>query len=155
MPFVEVFAKRGSLTDRQRAHITDTLVAEVMVAEGAPDTESARSISWLLLHEVDTWVVGGRPVGSGEPPRYVVRVAVPAGSLDDAKRADMVARVVAVLADADDDPGRLYNEPVAWVHINEIPEGNWGALGRVVGFADIAGYVLTGSTTGAGAPVAS
>jgi hypothetical protein len=44
---------------------------------------------------------------------------------------------------------------VAWVHINEIPEGNWGALGRVVGFADIAGYVLTGSTSAAGAPVAS
>jgi len=36
---------------------------------------------------------------------------------------------------------------VAWVHINEIPEGNWGALGRVVSFADIAGYVITGSTT--------
>jgi hypothetical protein len=30
---------------------------------------------------------------------------------------------------------------------NEIPGGNWGALGRVVGFAGIAGYVITGSTT--------
>ena len=29
MPFVEVFAKRGSLTDRQRAHITDNLVGGI------------------------------------------------------------------------------------------------------------------------------
>jgi len=147
MPFVEVFAKRGSLTEKQRAHINDTLVAEVMMAEGAPDTETARSISWLLLHEVDTFVVGGQPVDPSEPARFVVRVGVPAGSLDDDKRADMVDRITRVLASSDDDPDRFYREPVAWVHINEIPEGNWGALGRVVGFADIAGYVITGSTT--------
>lgn len=147
MPFVEVFVPRDSLTDKQRAQITDTLVSEVMVAEGAPDTEAARSISWLLLHEVDTWVVGGRAVDGSEPTRFVVRVAVPAGSLDDAKRADMVQRITAVLAEVDDDPQRLYTDPVAWVHINEIPEGNWGALGRVVGFADVAGFVTTGSTS--------
>ena len=147
MPFVEVFVPRDSLTDKQRAQITDTLVSEVMAAEGAPDTEAARSISWLLLHEVDTWVVGGRAVDGSEPTRFVVRVAVPAGSLDDAKRSDMVKRITTVLADADDDPQRLYADPVAWVHINEIPEGNWGALGRVVGFADVAGFVTTRSTS--------
>jgi phenylpyruvate tautomerase PptA (4-oxalocrotonate tautomerase family) len=146
MPFVEVFVPTGSLTDAQRAHITDTLVAEVMVAEGAPDTAAARSISWLLMHEVDTWVVGGQKLDGSEPTRFVVRVAVPSGSLDDAKRADMVQRITRVLADADDNPERFSLEPVAWVHINEIPEGNWGALGRVVGFADIAGFVVTGST---------
>ena len=146
MPFVEVFAPRGSLTDKQRACITDTLVAEVMAAEGAPDTEAARSISWLVVHEVDTWVVGGRAVDGSEPTRFVVRVAVPSGSLDDAKRTDMVERITRVLAEADDDPQRFSRDPVAWVHINEIPEGNWGALGRVVGFADITGFVTTGST---------
>ena len=59
MPFVEVFARRGSLSERQRRHMSQALVAEVMAAEGAPDTEAARSISWLVIHEVDTWVVGG------------------------------------------------------------------------------------------------
>ena len=152
MPFVEVFAKRGSLSENQRAAISDTLVAEVMMAEGAPDTETARSISWLLVHELDAWVVGGRAVDAAEPPRFVVRVGVPAGSLDDAKRADMIERITRVLAQSDEDPERFYREPVAWVHINEIPEGNWGALGRVVGFADIAGYVITGSTTPVPAP---
>ncbi|SRR6266536_129071 len=145
MPFVEVFARRGSLSERQRRHMSQALVAEVMAAEGAPDTEAARSISWLVIHEVDTWVVGGRPAEETEPPRFLVRVAVPAGSLDDGKRADMVGRITRVLAAADDDSRRLFRHPAAWVHINEIPEGNWGAAGQVVGLADIARYVVTGS----------
>jgi phenylpyruvate tautomerase PptA (4-oxalocrotonate tautomerase family) len=142
MPFVEVFTPRGSLSDARRAQVAERLVAEVMRAEGAPDTPAARSISWLVWQEIDAWWVGGRPVGAGEAPRYVVRVAIPAGSLDDHKRRDMVERVTGVLAAAEDDPGRLQREPVAWVHLNEIPEGNWGAMGRVMHFADIAAFVV-------------
>lgn len=144
MPFVELFTPRGSLTEAQRSAIGEKLVAEIMAAEGAPDTPTARSISWLVVQEVDAWVVGGVPADPAEPARYVVRVAVPAGSLDDTRRADMVARITRVLAAADPDPDRLYRNPDAWVHINEIPEGNWGALGRVVRFADIAHYAITG-----------
>jgi phenylpyruvate tautomerase PptA (4-oxalocrotonate tautomerase family) len=55
---------------------------------------------------------------------------------DDAKRRDIVERVTRALAATDDDPARLTRDPVAWVHSNEIPEGNWGA--------DIASYVTTG-----------
>jgi phenylpyruvate tautomerase PptA (4-oxalocrotonate tautomerase family) len=144
MPFVEVFTPRGAVSEARRNAVGEALVAEVMRAEGAPDTPAARAISWLVWHDVDGWWVGGRRAGAGEAPRFVVRVAVPAGSLDDAKRRDMVERVTRVLAASDDDPGRLAREPVAWVHINEVPEGNWGAMGRVVGFADIAGFVVTG-----------
>jgi phenylpyruvate tautomerase PptA (4-oxalocrotonate tautomerase family) len=153
MPFVEVFTKRGSLGERQRTQITHELVAEVMTAEGAPDTEAARSISWLVLQEVDTWVVGGRPVEASEPPRFVVRVGVPAGSLDDHKRADMIQRITRVLAAADDDPDRFREQPLAWVHINEIPDGNWGARGQVARLADIAAYVTNGSPTDSPAAV--
>src|SRR6185436_16142349 len=147
MPFVEVFTPRGAVTEARRNAVGERVVAEVMRAEGAPDTPAARSISWLVWQEVDCWWVGGRKAGTAEPPRFVVRVAVPAGSLDDDKRRDMVERVTRVLAATDDEPGRLTREPVAWVHINEIPEGNWGAMGRVVRFADIVDYVVTGGVT--------
>jgi hypothetical protein len=36
-----------------------------------------------------------------------------------------------VLSNADDKPERLLDEPLAWVHINEVPKGNWGAVGKV------------------------
>lgn len=100
-----------------------------MNAEGAPDSESARAISWLVWHDVAAWSVGGRPPKASEPPRYVVRVSVPAGSMNDQKRSEMVTRVTTVLAEVDDDPDRMANEPAAWVHITEVPEGNWGGAG--------------------------
>jgi phenylpyruvate tautomerase PptA (4-oxalocrotonate tautomerase family) len=144
MPFVELFAPKGALDSERGRAAARSLVAEVMKAEGAPDTPAARSISWLVVHEPDGWFVGGEPVEAGTPPRYVVRVSVPAGSLDDAKRADMIDRVTRVLASAEEDAGRLYREPAAWVHIHEVPEGNWGAVGRAVGLRDIVSYVSTG-----------
>ena len=144
MPFVEVFTPRGTVREERRNAVGERLVAEVMRAEGAPDTAAARSISWLVWQEVDGWWVGGQRAGATEAPRFVVRVAVPAGSLDEAKRRDMVERVTRVLAATDADPARLTRDPVAWVHINEIPEGNWGAMGRVVRFPDIVDFVVTG-----------
>jgi phenylpyruvate tautomerase PptA (4-oxalocrotonate tautomerase family) len=128
----------------RRQRLGQRLVHEVMRAEGAPDTPEARSISWLLVHDIDEWWIGDAPWSSAGGTRYVVRVGVPAGSLDDAKRQDMIERVTRVLADTEDDPERLRREPVAWIHIDEIPEGNWGALGRVVRFADIASFVVQG-----------
>ncbi|KAB2350150.1 tautomerase family protein [Actinomadura rudentiformis] len=115
-----------------------------MVAEGAPDTEAARSISWLVVNEIDAWFVGGRQLPAGEKPKYVVRVGVPAGSMNDDKRHDIVRRVTRVLADADTDPERLTQANAAWVHINEIPEGNWGAGGEIVRIEDIAAFVTSG-----------
>jgi phenylpyruvate tautomerase PptA (4-oxalocrotonate tautomerase family) len=139
MPFVELFAPKGSLDTEKGRRAKSALVSEVMLAEGAPDTQAARDISWLVVTEPDAWFVGGEPIGA-EPPRFVVRVSVPAGSLDDGKRRDMIQRITRVLADADDEPGRLYDTPAAWVHINEVPEGNWGAFGRPVGLSDVIAF---------------
>ncbi|TYB67748.1 hypothetical protein FXF51_13310 [Nonomuraea sp. PA05] len=144
MPFVELFVPKGSLDPEHREKIGGRLVSEVMIAEGAPDNEAARSISWLLVNEIDAWFVGGRQLPAGEKPKYVVRVGVPAGSMTDDKRQDIVRRVTRVLADADSDPARFNQPTSAWVHINEIPEGNWGAGGEIVRIEDIAAFVISG-----------
>jgi phenylpyruvate tautomerase PptA (4-oxalocrotonate tautomerase family) len=144
VPFVELFVPKGSLDEDRREKIGAQLVSEVMIAEGAPDTEAARSISWLVVNEIDAWFVGGRRLPAGEKPKYVVRVGVPAGSMNDDKRRDIVRRVTRVLADADGDPGRFAEATAAWVHINEIPEGNWGARGEIVRIEDIAALVTSG-----------
>ncbi|MFI2228519.1 4-oxalocrotonate tautomerase family protein [Nocardia testacea] len=144
MPFVELFVPKGSLDTEHREKIGGRLVSEVMLAEGAPDTEAARSISWLVVNEIDAWFVGGQQVPADDKPRYVVRVGVPAGSMNDDKRRDIVERVTRVLADADEDPARFTEAATAWVHINEIPEGNWGARGQVVRTEDIIALVSAG-----------
>ncbi|MFC4906967.1 tautomerase family protein [Actinomadura gamaensis] len=144
MPFVELFVRRGTLAPERRDEIGGRLVSEVMLAEGAPDTETARAISWLVVNEIDAWFVGGRPLPADEKPKYVVRVGVPAGSMNDDKRRDIVERVTRVLADADDEPERFTQAATAWVHINEIPEGNWGARGKIVRTEDIVALVANG-----------
>ncbi|WP_067635632.1 tautomerase family protein [Nocardia coubleae] len=131
----------GSLDQESREKIGGQLVSEVMLAEGAPDTAAARSISWLVVNEIDAWFVGGQRLPAGGSPKYVVRVGVPAGSMNDDKRRDIVRRVNRVLADADEDPARFADAATAWVHINEIPEGNWGAGGEIVRIEDIVALV--------------
>ncbi|WP_431898489.1 tautomerase family protein [Nonomuraea sp. bgisy101] len=148
MPFVELFAPKGALRGERGRRVKEQLVAEVMLAEGAPDTAAAREISWLVLNEPDAWFVGGRQVLDKEHPRYVVRVSVPAGSLNDAKRADMIERITRVLSEAEDDPRRIYDRPVAWVHLVEIPDGNWGAMGRVFRLPDIVDFTSTAAVAG-------
>ena len=149
MPLIEVFTPKGSLSEEQRKVIAEDLFAEVLAAEGAPDNEAARSISWVLIHDVETWSVGGQEVGAGEPPRFIVKVSVPKGALNDERRADMMARVNALLAKSDPDPSRFQSPLAAWVHINEVPDGNWGAAGNVVRVADVAALMGLRAPVGA------
>ena len=130
MPFVEVFAPHGSVDPEQRTRISSMLVAEVMRAEGAPETEAPRSSSWT---DVKYWTVF-QPTDAREPAHYVVRISVPAASMTDEKRADIVARVSKVLADADAHRFRPHRRPTAWVQIMEVADAD----GRVVRFAEIA-----------------
>lgn len=144
MPFVEVFSPPGAVSAEQRKQIAEHLVPEVMKAEGAPDNEFARAISWLVWHEGTLWSIGGQIIEADEPPRYVVRVTVPAASQNDATRAAIVKAVTEVLADADEDPDRVRNGLASFVLLNEVPEGDWGSMGRIFSFKEIASFVLTG-----------
>lgn len=144
MMLVELFARRDSLSAAQRRHVSERLIVELISAPGAPADllERGRAMSWVVVHELDTWVVGGPPVGPMEPPHYLVRVTVPGGHLNDAMRTEVVARVTRVLAEVQDDPQRLYREADAWVHIIEVPDGNLGTFGRIVSTADLTRLVV-------------
>lgn len=138
MMFVELFAPKGALGPEQRQRVAERLATEVMREESAPPAviEASLAISHVVVHEPDTWLIGGRPVESTEAPRYLVRVSVP-----NAWRKEMsehvISRVTRVLADVDDDPHRLYREPHAWVHVVGVPEGSMGSLGQVMGSTEI------------------
>jgi YHS domain-containing protein len=141
MMFIELFVPKGALSTEQRRRLSERLIIEFMTEEeeaSAPAAviEASRAIEQVVVHEPDTWIVGGRPVDPAEPPRYVVRVSVP-GSWRKEMSAEVISRVTRVLAEADADPQRLYREPHAWVHVIGIPEGSCGAFGQVMGSSDI------------------
>lgn len=141
MMFIELFVPKGALSADQRRRISERLITEFMTDEeehGAPAAvlEAARSIWQVVVHEPETWIVGGRPVDPDEPPRYMVRVSVP-GSWRKDMSGEVVSRVTRVLAEGEEDPRRLYDEPAAWVHVVGISEGSLGAFGQVMESADI------------------
>jgi YHS domain-containing protein/phenylpyruvate tautomerase PptA (4-oxalocrotonate tautomerase family) len=146
MNLIELFAPAGALSDRQRRRLGERLVTELIRADGAPPeiNERGRGLTWLVVHEPEVWTVGGRPVERSDAPRYVVRLNVPGGHMNDGMRAELVSRVTRVIAESEDDPRRVYERPDAWVHINEVPSGNIGGFGQVMPTSDITRMVLSG-----------
>lgn len=141
MMFFEVFVPKGALSAEQRQQLGERLIAEFMTDEeqqSAPAEviQASRAIEQVVVHEPDTWIMGGRPVDPSQPPCYVVRVSVPNAWRKDLS-AEVIARVTRILAAADPNPRRLYDEPVAWVHVVGLPEGSIGAFGQVMGSSDI------------------
>ena len=75
MPMIDLTVPAGSLEPDAAATLLDELATMLLRAEGAPDTEFFREITWVYLHEVPAVAVGGRPGGA---PRFRVAITVPA-----------------------------------------------------------------------------
>lgn len=143
MMFTEVFVPKGVFGRDELDALAQRLTTRELhapPADGEPGETHADpgvlefldSITHVVVHEVDVWVAGGRRLGAGEPPRYVVRVHVPGPWRKDLSDS-LVTRITRALAASDPDPDRLYREPHAEVHVLGVPDGGYGAFGRVVG----------------------
>lgn len=64
----------------------------------------------------------------------LVRISVPAGSLDDDKKTLMIAKVTDAVVEAEGIPGA---RQFTWVLIDEVADGGWGIAGKTVTLAKI------------------
>jgi phenylpyruvate tautomerase PptA (4-oxalocrotonate tautomerase family) len=138
MPMLDAFIPEGALSsDAERAllsRLTDILLRN----EGAdPADPRARGLAWVFLHRPAAVFVAGE---RSSAPRYRIVASVPEGQFDGERRAAMVKDVTEAVLAAEDgaypaDPQRV------WVFASEIPDGTWGAAGRINTLADIVGYV--------------
>lgn len=139
MPMIDITIPQGALASHAERRLLDRLTDVLLEHEGAdPTNPVARSLAWVFLHRPAAMYVAGKPVAE---PRYRVVASVPEGQFDDKRRAAMVAAVTSVVLDAEGgtrprDPARV------WVFAREIPDGTWGAGGRIARLADIVGMVL-------------
>jgi phenylpyruvate tautomerase PptA (4-oxalocrotonate tautomerase family) len=137
MPMLDAHIPAGALSDdaekRLLAQLTDLLIEN----EGAdPTNPQVRSIAWLFVHRPEAVYVAGAPA---QAPRYRFIASVPEGQYDPERREAMAASITEAVLDAEDgahdrDPARV------WVFTPEVPDGTWGALGRIVTLADIATF---------------
>jgi phenylpyruvate tautomerase PptA (4-oxalocrotonate tautomerase family) len=144
MPMLDAFIPEGALPKEAEEKLIARLTDLLLEHEGAdPTNETARSIAWVFVHRPQVYVAGA----PAQAPRYRIIPSVPEGQYDDERRAAMVAAVTEAVLDAEDgaydrDPGRV------WVFPNDIRDGRWGALGRIVTLADIATFVTGDAEVG-------
>jgi phenylpyruvate tautomerase PptA (4-oxalocrotonate tautomerase family) len=134
---LDAFIPEGALSPEAEKQLLSQVTDLLIEHEGAdPTNETVRSIAWVFLHRPETVFVAGSPATE---PRYRFVVSVPEGQFDDERRQAMVAALTDAVLDAEDgtrerDPSRV------WVFANEVPDGTWGAIGRIVTLADIATF---------------
>jgi phenylpyruvate tautomerase PptA (4-oxalocrotonate tautomerase family) len=147
MPMLDAYIPAGALApdaeEQLLARLTDLLIEN----EGAdPSNPKVRSIAWLFVHRPEAVFVAGAPATA---PRYRFIASVPEGQYDPDRRMAMVRDITDAVLDAEAgaherDPGRV------WVFTPEVPDGTWGALGRVVTLADIATFATGDPEAGRG-----
>src|SRR4051794_32291816 len=139
MPMIDIDIPVGALEPHAERRLLDRLTDVLLEHEGAdPANPAARSLAWIFVHRPAAVFVAGVPA---RDPRYRVHAAVPEGQYDDARRAALVPAVTNAVLDAEGGT-RPRDADRVWVLATEIPEGTWGAGGRIMRLADIVGKVV-------------
>ena len=90
-------------------------------------------MTWVYLDERPAWAIN-RAGAPAEPPVFRLAVTVPSGALSERRKAGFVEEATKLVLEAEGGDG---DSQRVWVHIHEIPDGNWGALGQVIRFEQL------------------
>jgi phenylpyruvate tautomerase PptA (4-oxalocrotonate tautomerase family) len=145
MPMLDVYIPDQALPADAEKDLLRRLAEILIEHEGAdPSDPVARSLAKVWLHRPAAMLHAGETPSA---PHYKVIASVPQGQLDNERTASAFAAITDAILAAEG--GRYDQDPLRiWVIGNEIPDGNWGAGGRVVRLADIAGAVLRDADKG-------
>ena len=137
MPMLDAYIPAGALSPAAEEQLLADLTDLLITHEGAdPSNPQVRSIAWLFVHRPEAVFVAGARAST---PRYRFIASVPEGQYDPERREAMVSSITEAVLDAE--AGAYERDPArVWVFTPEIPDGTWGALGRVVTLADIATF---------------
>jgi phenylpyruvate tautomerase PptA (4-oxalocrotonate tautomerase family) len=139
MPMLDVYIPEGALPAEAENELLRKLAEILIEHEGADPTDPlVQSLAKVWLHRPAAMLHAGQ---EHSVPHYKVIASVPEGQLDDEQAASAFAAITNAILAAEE--GRYDLDPLRiWVIGNEIPDGNWGAGGRVVRLADIAALIL-------------
>jgi phenylpyruvate tautomerase PptA (4-oxalocrotonate tautomerase family) len=133
MPKLELTIPAESLSEESQQELARDLGAALLRAEGAPDTEFFRSITWAHVHALPASSMQ-TPDGVADP-HAVIEISVPDGALSAKRKEGLVAETTELVLDATGwDREASWR---VWTLIRDVPEGNWGAGGQVVHFEQL------------------
>ena len=137
MPMLDAYIPAGALSPTAEEKLLAELTDLLILNEGAdPTNPQVRSIAWLFVHRPEAVYVAGTRAST---PRYRFIASVPEGQYDAERRQAMAHSITESVLDAEE--GAYERDPArVWVFTPEVPDGTWGALGRIVTLADIATF---------------
>lgn len=133
MPLIELTYREGAIDESARTALVSTLTEVLMRWEGVPDTDFFRAATWVQLHERPGWAVNRAGVPA-EETTYLVSVTIPMGAMSARRKSGLIEDVTNAVLDADGGTRDAYR---VWVHVHEIPDGNWGAGAQPVMFGEL------------------
>jgi phenylpyruvate tautomerase PptA (4-oxalocrotonate tautomerase family) len=150
MPLIRIHHPANRFDAEQKQRLAERLTQLLLQIEGGHDTPAGRTLAYVVFVDVakDQWFVGGRSDSTFQvgDERILVEVTVPEASTSQHYKSRIHAEINAALADVLAWlPERAQMN--AWVIVNEVAEGHWGANGATYGLAQIVAYA------GAGMPV--
>ena len=138
MPMCDAFIPKGALSPSAERQLLRRVTDALLEHEGVdPSNERAQSLAWVFVHRHEMYV-GGEPA---QAPHYRFVCNVPEGQYNDERRAAVTAAMTRAVIDAE---AGSHPDPQnrVWVFTQEVKDGQWGALGRVIRLADIYEYVV-------------
>jgi phenylpyruvate tautomerase PptA (4-oxalocrotonate tautomerase family) len=130
---MDAYIPEGALSPSAERELIVKLTDLLIEHEGVdPANETVRRMTWVSVHRPEIHV-GGGPTRS---PRYRFICQVPEGQYTDERRAAISAGITNAVAEAEDG---AYPLPEARVSVFslEVPDGTWGAVGRIIRLPDI------------------
>ena len=132
MPKIQLTVPEGALTPEGTETIQASLAAALLKWEGAPDIDFFRSLAWSYLNQIPA---GAQITAADVEARFLVDVTVPAGALNDERKAGLVKEVTDIVLAA---AGLGSDQSLrVWVLIHEQADGTWGAGGQIFRYADL------------------
>jgi len=133
MPKLELTIPADALSEDAQGQLARDLGAALLRAEGAPDTDFFRSITWAHVHALPPSSMQ-TPDGVADP-HAVIEISAPDGALSDRRKAGLVEETTRLVLEATGwDPAASWR---VWTLIRDVPEGNWGAGGQIVHFQQL------------------
>jgi phenylpyruvate tautomerase PptA (4-oxalocrotonate tautomerase family) len=130
MPNIFVKVPQGVFSAEQRQTLAQKINETAATAEQMPDDMQKRFVNWIMVDEVaqSMFTCGGMDMTKQVLPCSVMAY-VPSGVLDGASRASYVNAIHAAFA-AILDSGEK-RQLATSVILHEVPEGQWGANGKI------------------------
>lgn len=142
MPLAEISITKGTFDRMKIERLAQDLTTIFLDHQGAmPGSIAARAITCVEITEVDQLMVfvGGEPSYTA---RFRILFTVPIGSLSEERKQSLVDETTRLIFTLEGSNRPIEEAYHIWCLINEVPDGNWGAAGRVFRWRDIIRWVV-------------